>query len=202
METWHLVAGLGNPGPAYERTRHNAGFLLVDRLARRWNVEWASERVFLARLARAQRGPSRVLLCQPQTYMNATGQAVAAIARYHQIPPERVLVVVDDADLPLGQIRLRPAGGSGGHHGLESVIQHLGTTGFPRLRLGIGRQPGTREITGHVLGPFDSAEWQYMEQVLERAADQVECWLEHGLQRAMNLYNGRVNNPSARSEEP
>lgn len=201
MEPCYLVAGLGNPGPAYERTRHNAGFLLAERLALRWQADWSLERAFEARLARVQRGNIRVLLCQPQTYMNASGRSVAALARYYQVPVEQILVVVDDADLPLGQIRLRPGGGSGGHHGLESVTQHLGTAAFPRLRIGIGRQPGAREITDHVLGQFSPEEWQRLQPVLNRAADQVECWLDHGLQLAMNRYNGWAESPSERRDE-
>lgn len=198
---WYLVAGLGNPGPAYERTRHNAGFLVADRLAQRWQADWTWERAFEARLARVPRGPNRVLLCQPQTYMNASGQAVAAVARYHQIPVDRILVVVDDADLPLGQIRMRPGGGTGGHHGLESVTQHLGTTAFPRLRIGIGRQPGAREITDHVLGRFSPEEWERLQKVLEKATEQIECWLDFGLQLAMNRYNGWVERPAERRDE-
>ncbi|MGA4644608.1 aminoacyl-tRNA hydrolase [Limisphaera sp. 4302-co] len=200
MDEWYLVAGLGNPGPQYERTRHNAGFLLADRLARRWQADWSWERAFESRLARALRGERRVLLCQPQTYMNASGRAVAAVARYFQVPADRILVVVDDADLALGQIRMRPGGGTGGHHGLESVTAHLGTPSYPRLRIGIGRQPGAREITAHVLAPFGPEEWERLQAVLDRAAEQVECWLEHGLARAMNLYNGWVQSPSGRSE--
>ncbi|MCS7089490.1 MAG: aminoacyl-tRNA hydrolase [Verrucomicrobiota bacterium] len=200
MESWFLVAGLGNPGKAYERTRHNVGFLLVEHLAQRWQVGWTLQHAFHAQLAQARRGSIPVLLCQPQTYMNASGQAVAAVARYHRIPIDRMLVIVDDADLPLGQIRMRPAGSSGGHHGLESVIQYMGTGNFPRLRIGIGRQPGAREITQYVLGTFTDTEWELMQRVLDRAANQVECWLDHGLQRAMNLYNGWVNDPPPKSE--
>jgi PTH1 family peptidyl-tRNA hydrolase len=201
MEAWYLVAGLGNPGPQYERTRHNAGFLLAECLAQRWGADWSVERTFESRLARVSRGNARVLLCQPLTFMNLSGRAVVALARYFQIPADRILVAVDDADLALGQIRLRPGGGTGGHHGLESVLAHLGTDAFPRLRIGIGRQPGTREITGYVLGPFTAEEWERLQPVLDRAAEQVECWLDHGLARAMNLYNGWVNPPPGRSDE-
>jgi len=192
MEHLRLIVGLGNPGADYARTRHNVGFLLVELLAERWRAKWTTERKFQSRLARAERNQSRVLLCQPQTFMNASGEAVAAMLRFYQGAPEVLLVVVDDADLPLGEIRLRPGGGSGGHHGLESLAQCLGTAAFARLRIGIGRQTGAREITGYVLGRFGKAETEVMAKVLDAAADQAECWLDAGIQQAMNRFNGVV----------
>ena len=142
------------------------------------------ERKFSARLARVERAGQRVILCQPQTFMNDSGEAVGALARFYQLPPERVLMVVDDADLPLGQIRLRPEGSSGGHHGLESIEQQLGSAAYPRLRLGIGRRAeDDREITDYVLGRFTAAERLVMDEVLERAGQQVECWLSDGIAR-------------------
>ena len=192
MENLHLIVGLGNPGAEYAKTRHNAGFTLVELLARRWKADWAGERKFNARIARAKYDGRRVLLCQPQTFMNLSGEAVGAVKDFYQLPLEQVLVAVDDADLPLGEIRLRPGGGTGGHHGLESIGQHLGSDGFARLRLGIGRADGAREITGHVLGRFDAAEAALMEIVFGRAANQVECWLATGIEKAMNQFNGSV----------
>jgi PTH1 family peptidyl-tRNA hydrolase len=192
MENLHLIVGLGNPGADYAKTRHNAGFLLVERLAARWQAEWKNERRFHARLARAEHQDHPVLLCQPQTFMNASGETVGALAKFYRLPRTRILVAVDDADLPLGGIRLRPGGSSGGHHGLESIEQHLGSREFARLRLGIGRQDGLREITDYVLSRFDRGEAALMEKVLDRAADQAECWLAEGVQRAMQL-NGMVS---------
>jgi len=192
MENLHLIVGLGNPGAEYAKTRHNAGFTLVELLARRWKADWAGERKFNARIARAKYDGRRVLLCQPQTFMNLSGEAVGAVKDFYQLPLEQVLVAVDDADLPLGEIRLRPGGGAGGHHGLESIGQHLGSDGFARLRLGIGRADGAREITGHVLGRFDAGEAALMEKVFGRAANQVECWLATGIEKAMNQFNGSV----------
>ncbi len=192
MEHLRLIVGLGNPGAEYARTRHNAGFLLVELLAERWRAGWTVERKFQSRLARARRGQDSVLLCQPQTFMNASGEAVAAVVRFYQSATEDLLVIVDDADLPLGEIRLRPGGGSGGHHGLESLEQLLGTKTFPRLRIGIGRRTDDREITGHVLGRFSPGEAGVMDKVLRTAADQVERWLEAGVQKAMNDFNGVV----------
>jgi PTH1 family peptidyl-tRNA hydrolase len=201
MEPWHLIAGLGNPGEEYARTRHNAGFSLAGKLAARWKADWKSERKFNARVARAKRNGIRVLLCQPRTFMNASGEAVKAVMSFYRLPPEHLLVAVDDADLPLGEIRLRAGGSSGGHHGLESVEQHLGTRAFARLRLGIGRKDGAREITDYVLDRFDAAEAALMEKVLCRAADQEECWLDDGIEMAMNRFNGVVDSPKEEKKQ-
>ena len=193
MESSYLIVGLGNPGADYAKTRHNAGFLLVEQLAARWQVDWKRERRFNAQMARAERRGHRVLLCQPQTFMNASGEAVGAVVSFYRLPRTRILVVVDDADLPLGEVRLRAGGSSGGHHGLESIEQHLGSREFARLRLGIGRQDGAREITDYVLSRFDRVEAALMEKVLDRASRQAECWLNDGIQRAMNQFNGVVD---------
>jgi peptidyl-tRNA hydrolase, PTH1 family len=194
MENWVLIVGLGNPGREYARTRHNAGFLLVEELAARWRAEWTLERKFQSRLARTERGGVTVRLCQPQTFMNVCGEAVQALVDFYQLPRpwSGLLVVVDDADLPLGEVRLRPGGSSGGHHGLESVEQHLGTRDFARLRLGIGRKAGGRELTDHVLSRFSAEETAVVAKVLARAADQTECWLADGTEKAMNQFNGLV----------
>lgn len=197
-----LIAGLGNPGAEYVRTRHNAGFMLVERLAARWRSEWRNERRFTGRVAAFSAAGGSGWLLAPQGYMNASGESVGAMARYYRVPAASVMVVVDDADLPLGSVRMRPDGSSGGHHGLESVEQHLGTRGYPRLRLGIGRQTGgLREITGHVLGAFSRGEAEHFDRVLERAADAVECWLVSGTLVAMNRFNGVVAAPEQRQAE-
>lgn len=201
METLFLIAGLGNPGAEYARSRHNAGFMVVERLATRWQVAWTDSRRFQARLGRFTRSGRSGWLCLPQTYMNASGTAVAAVARFFRVPPERLLVVVDDADLPVGTVRLRPEGSSGGHHGLESVERELGTRAYARLRLGIGRQAGQREITRHVLGAFSPGEWRQFEPVLEHAVAAVECWLTDGVQTAMNRFNRAVTAPEQRQAE-
>lgn len=193
MEEMHLVVGLGNPGARYAKTRHNAGFMVVERLARQWGANWTDEDRFKARVARAQVVERRVLLCLPQTYMNLSGEAVGALTSYYHIAHTNILVLVDDADLALGTLRMRPQGSSGGHHGLDSVEQHLGTREYARLRLGIGRRASdNREIRDYVLGRFDADEHESWNKVLERAASQVECWLEHGMQRAMNEFNGSI----------
>jgi len=193
METLHLIVGLGNPGAEYARTRHNAGFMLVEKLAGQWRADWAGERKFNARMARAERDSGRVLLCEPQTFMNLSGETVGAVVEFYRLAVKQMVVVVDDADLPLGEIRMRPAGSSGGHHGLESIEQHLGTRDFARLRIGIGRRDGARQITNHVLGKFEAAESGLLEKVLDRASGQIDCWLEAGLQKAMSQFNGVID---------
>jgi len=188
-----LIVGLGNPGAEYAKTRHNAGFLLVEKLAASWRVDWKNERKFQARIARIEGQSRRVLLCQPQTFMNASGETVGTVADFYQLPLKQLLVVVDDADLPLGEIRMRSGGSSGGHHGLESIEQHLGSREFARQRLGIGRHDGAREIMDYVLSRFDGAETALMKKVLDRAASQAECWLDEGIEKAMNRFNGVVD---------
>ena len=192
MEDRFLIVGLGNPGAEYAKTRHNAGFMLVDLLAGKWRADWNNEKKFQARVAKTERHGRRVVLCEPQTYMNLSGEAVGALVSFFQLPLKQLIVVVDDADLPLGEIRLRPGGSSGGHHGLESIEAHLATREYARLRIGIGRKDSTRQIAGHVLGRLNSAELALMEKVLARAMDQVECWLAHGLAKAMSQFNGVI----------
>jgi PTH1 family peptidyl-tRNA hydrolase len=193
MENLYLVAGLGNPGRQYARTRHNAGFMVLDQLADRWKAGWAMDKKSNSRIARAERDGKRLILCQPETFMNSSGEAVGALVNFQKIPTGLLLVVVDDADQPFGEIRLRPGGSSGGHHGLESIEQHLGTREYARQRIGIGRDdPAARQITGYVLGQFRPAERDLLEKVLQKACEQIECWLAAGTMQAMNRFNGEV----------
>jgi PTH1 family peptidyl-tRNA hydrolase len=196
-----LIVGLGNPGKDYAKTRHNAGFIVLDQLAKRWRTDWKNEKKFHARMARAGRNERETLLCEPQTFMNSSGEAVAAVVNFYRIELPRMLVIVDDADLPLGQLRLRPSGSSGGHHGLESIEQHLSSREYARLRIGIGRTAGPREITGHVLGRFSSTEAQLADKVFAVATDQAECWLNDGIQKAMNQFNGTIDGPADERKE-
>ena len=201
MDTLYLVAGLGNPGAKYALTRHNAGFLAVERFGKRFSADWKKVSKFQSRIAQVEAGGRRVILCEPQTYMNASGEAIGPLSGYYKIPLERMLVVVDDADLPFGQIRLRAEGSSGGHHGLESIEQRVGSRQFARLRVGIGRtERGLREITGHVLGKFSADEAELLEKVLERTASQIESYLAEGILKAMSQFNGALP-PLLRKEE-
>jgi PTH1 family peptidyl-tRNA hydrolase len=200
MEPLHLIVGLGNPGAEYANTRHNAGFCLVEKLAANWKAGWTNERKFRARMAKAERNGRKVLLCEPQTFMNLSGETVGALKDFYQLPLKQVLVAVDDADLPFGEIRLRSSGSSGGHHGLESIEQHLASREFARLRIGIGRKDGARQIANYVLGKFDTGENALLEKVLERASEQVETWLEAGIEKAMNQFNGVVDSTNEKKK--
>ena len=183
-----LVFGLGNPGKEYERTRHNVGFQILDVLARRYGVSFSSHK-YKALAARVRIGDERVLLVKPITFMNLSGEAVAPIVHFYKVPLTEILVVYDDLDLPLGVLRLRPKGGAGGHKGLKSIIQHLGSNEFPRLRVGIGRPPGRMDAADFVLRPFTKEEEEIMAVVREEAADAIELWVREGLERAMNRVN-------------
>lgn len=193
MDGPFLVVGLGNPGARYRNTRHNAGALLVERIASTHGQGWRNESKFFSELAEVRIGGKKVLLCKPQTFMNLSGEAVVAVSRFYRIDDGSILVGVDDADLPMGTLRLKPSGGSGGHHGLDSIAEHLGSRAFPRLRLGIERPASSvRDIAGHVLGEFSGDERAHFDRVLQRAESQVETTVRDGLQKAMNLYNGEV----------
>lgn len=181
-----VVLGLGNPGEEYARTRHNVGFRVVDALARRWGVE-ARRRKFLAHVAEAERAGARVLLAKPGTYMNASGRSARAILDFYGLAPEALCTVSDDVNLPLGRLRVRRGGSAGGHKGLASVAEHLGTEAFARLRVGVGAPRGERR--DYVLSPFRGAEAEEAEAAVERAADAVECWVGEGVERCMNRYN-------------
>ena len=187
-----IVVGLGNPGRRYARTPHNAGFDTVAALAGRWGCRLRPDTRTRARTAIGRPGGEGVLLVQPQTYMNESGAAVGAIVRYRKAVLEDVIVVLDDADLPPGALRIRGGGGSGGHRGLASVIAHVGGESFARVRIGIGRDAGGGELVEHVLRRPDAAARRVLEETCERAADAVEVWLREGVEPAMNRFNRRA----------
>lgn len=183
-----LIAGLGNPGIKYARNRHNVGFMALDKLARAEHKKFERQR-FNAQLLEVNLAGERVLLVKPQTYMNLSGSAVGKLAAFYRIPRADVMVVYDDLDLPLGKIRLRANGSSGGHHGMESIMNYLGGNDIPRLRIGIGR-PDPQQDVGHVLGNFHDDEMSVLDDVLARAEDALRVWVSDGIVKAMNLYNG------------
>lgn len=183
-----LLAGLGNPGSQYRDTRHNVGFLVVDELARRWRVESWRE-AFSALAAKVSFGDEAVVLAKPLTFMNLSGESVAALAGFYKIDPADVLVIVDEAALPLGRLRARREGSAGGHNGLRSIVQHLGTEAFPRLRIGVGRGDGRRDLSNHVLGRFDASEREEMSAAVLRAAEASEMFVTEGIERVMNAFN-------------
>jgi len=182
-----LIVGLGNPGREYEHTRHNVGFQVVEELAQRYHVTLKRRASWKARVAKIAEIDEGVLLAEPTTFMNLSGWAVREIAAFHKLLPSDVLVVVDDADLPLGRLRLRTSGSAGGHNGLKSVIQELGTVEFPRLRVGVGRQAG--ELKNHVLGRFSVDERTQIDAAVKRAADAAELFAKENILAAMNRFN-------------
>ena len=184
-----LVVGMGNPGEKYENTRHNVGFLTVDQLADRANVP-VQKLKHRALTNTAEVGGVRVLLMKPVTYMNLSGEAVGEAARVYKIPPDRVLVISDDVSLPLGKLRVRKSGSAGGHNGLKSIIQHLGTDQFPRLKVGVGGKPHPDyDMADWVLGKLQGEDKKAMDEAARRAAQAVECLLSQGMDKAMNQYN-------------
>ncbi len=184
----YLIAGLGNPGAEYRRNRHNVGFMLLDRLAERLGLNF-SRFESNALVAKGEVQGRRLILAKPRTYMNLSGQAIGALLRYYKVPLAHFMVAYDDVDLPLGTLRIRPAGGSAGQKGMISIIERLGTQDFPRLRIGIGRPPGRMDAADYVLQDFSAAEMEFLTPTLERAVDAVLTFLTEGLDAAMNKYN-------------
>lgn len=189
-DAWLLLVGLGNPGKKYAENRHNAGFHCLDHLAEAYHLVFDGKRD-KAVLAMGRLAGRRAILAKPQTFMNDSGQAVGAIARFFKVAPGDILVIYDDLDLPQGVIRVRPRGSSGGHRGIESIIEHLGTRDFPRLRVGIGRPPGRMDPKAYVLQDFDDAERETMDEVYGRVLDAVETLIREGVKETMNRFNAR-----------
>ena len=181
-----VIVGLGNPGPKYAGTRHNAGFLCVDRLAERAGIA-LNDRRKTALLGEGRIEGKRVVLVKPRTFMNVSGEAVRYAMDRYRVRAESVLIILDDLDLPLGRVRMRASGGTGGHNGLNSINAALGTQEYARLRIGIGRPQG--ETVGYVLGAFTPEEAPAAEAALGRAADAAEAWLTHGVNHAMDNFN-------------
>ncbi|HAN47104.1 MAG TPA: aminoacyl-tRNA hydrolase [Cyanobacteria bacterium UBA8156] len=184
------IVGLGNPGPQYAQTRHNIGFMVLERLAQRWGAIWREEKRFKGTCAEGGYQGRKIWLLKPQTYMNASGEAAIALLQWHKLPRESLLVVYDDLDLPFGKLRLRANGSAGGHNGIKSCLQHLGGDGFGRLRLGIGRA-GDRETVAHVLGTFRPEEASRLPELLNLATAAIETAIARGLPQAMNEFNAQ-----------
>src|SRR4028119_1695308 len=187
-----LIVGLGNPGAKYDRTRHNIGFEAIDQLARTWQIGLSENRKFQGIFGEGRSGADKIRLLKPTTYMNLSGQSIRAVLDWYKLPPESVLVIYDDMDLPVGKLRLRLSGSAGGHNGIKSAIAHLGTQNFPRLRIGIGKSGTEKDSVSHVLGKFSPHETQLMSEVLQLVVDAVELSLKQGVEKAMSLYNSRT----------
>lgn len=187
MQNIKLIVGLGNPGARYARNRHNVGFLIADEFARAHALDFSRKR-FNAYIAEGALAGARVMLAKPQTFMNLSGEAVGKLCAFYKIAPHDLLVIYDDLDLPLGKLRLRARGSAGGHHGMESIIARLGTSAFPRLRVGIGRPSPDADIA-HVLSDFTADERAVMEETFARAVQAIEVWVAQGIVKAMNRFN-------------
>jgi peptidyl-tRNA hydrolase, PTH1 family len=194
-----LVVGLGNPGRRHRGTRHNLGWEVLDVVARLGGIAIDADDG-LADVGRGSIGGRRVILARPQTYMNASGAAVAYLRRRHRVPPECLLVVCDDLDLPLGTLRMREKGSHGGHNGLRSIVEDLGTTAFPRLRIGIGRPPAGLDPVDFVLERPAADERARLAEAVQRAAEGVVLWITDGIQAAMRHCNARPAAAAAQSE--
>jgi PTH1 family peptidyl-tRNA hydrolase len=184
----YLIIGLGNPGREYRTSRHNIGFMLLDRLAERLGASF-SRLESKALVTKAELNASRLVLAKPQTYMNLSGGAVSSLARFYKIDLSGLLVVCDDIDLPFGMLRLRPGGGSAGQKGMQSIIDSLGTQDFPRLRLGVSRPPGRMDAADYVLQNFSKEETSFLPAILDRGVEAVLTFAQSGLAEAMNRYN-------------
>ncbi len=186
-----IIAGLGNPGSRYDNTRHNVGFHVLDRLSEALDI-----RIYINRggglTGQGFFAGEKILLIKPLTYMNLSGECIGPLASFYKLAPEDVMIVCDDVNLPLGQLRLRTKGRAGGHNGLEDVIRHLGSDAFPRLRVGVGPQPPQIDLVDFVLMPFSAEEKKLCAEAEDRAAKAVRVWLEQGMGAAMNAFNQRI----------
>ncbi|MBU4331647.1 aminoacyl-tRNA hydrolase [Patescibacteria group bacterium] len=186
----HLIIGLGNPGTKYKKTRHNAGFLVIENLAMRVDCNQPLLKKCNALIAKTDIGGTDVLLAQPQTFMNESGKAVQALAHYYKINPKNILIIYDDIDLPLGKIRIREKGSAGGHKGLQSIIDYLNTNEFSRIKIGIGPQPENIPSEKYVLQNFKRNEWKIMqEDMIPKTIEAIECFLKNGIDKTMCEYN-------------
>jgi peptidyl-tRNA hydrolase, PTH1 family len=190
-DTSYLLIGLGNPGREYRDTRHNVGFMLIDRLAVRLNARGMKVQS-KAIVTTAVYESRKLILAKPQTYMNLSGQSAQGLLNFYKLPMENMLVAHDDLDIPFGTIRIRPKGGPGGQGGMASTIEQLGTKDFPRLRIGIGRPPGRMDPAAYVLQDFKREEMKVLSEIIDRAADAALEFVINGLDKAMNKYNGSI----------
>ena len=185
-----LIVGLGNPEPKYDKTRHNIGFDAVDELAKIWQMSLKENNRFQGSFAEGVApGGKKIRLLKPLTYMNRSGQSVRAVTDWYKIDPKSVLVIYDDLDLPTGRLRIRLSGSAGGHNGMKSIISHLGSQDFPRLRIGIGKSDGKKETISHVLGKFAPQETKIIEEILYASVKAIELSLKEGIEQSMNRYN-------------
>lgn len=202
MDSYYVIVGLGNPGRKYDGSRHNAGFEVIDELADRYGIN-RPVHFGKSMIGKGIIGGQKVILMKPLTYMNLSGEAVREICSYFKVDPDLNLVVIsDDIDLPVGHLRIRQKGSAGGHNGLRNIIQHLGSSDFTRIRIGVGGKPDPgADLANHVLGHFSGDDKAVMKEAYEKAADAVVCILEQGPDKAMNLYNTKKESKKAKREK-
>jgi PTH1 family peptidyl-tRNA hydrolase len=186
-----LIVGLGNPGLAYRHNRHNVGFMVAEALAEKIDIPLKRVK-FKAQIGNGKYEGIPVIIAKPLTFMNNSGEAVAPLVRYFKVPLERLLVIHDDMDLPLGTLRMRPSGGSAGHNGMLSIFDKLGTNAIPRLRVGIGRPPGRMDPADYVLQDFPKSDEELLKMVIGQACEAALAFITTGLEKAMNIHNGEV----------
>lgn len=196
MEQIRIIVGLGNPGREYTETRHNVGFMVLDKLAAALGAEWKVDKARKGEFASAP----GVLLVKPQTFMNSSGECVGPVMRYFKFTPEQVLVIYDDISFPVGTLRLRAAGSAGGHNGMKSLIAHLGSEHFPRLRVGIG-VPGQKSMVGHVLGKFSPDERPLLDEALAKSTEAALTVMREGFQAAANRFNIKKEKKPKKKQE-
>ncbi len=189
----YLIAGLGNPGRRYAQSRHNVGFMVLDAIGERLGIP-VTQKKFNSLVGEGRFSGQKVVLLKPQTFMNLSGEAIAPAVRFYKPDPDKVVVIYDDVDLPVGTLRIRKKGGPGTHNGMRSVVQMLGTGDFPRFRIGVGN-PDREDLAGYVLGRARGTEKEELEAAIRRAADAALCMIEDDLDLAMNRYNGNHQHP-------
>ncbi len=189
MKETYLIVGLGNIGPKYAHTRHNAGFDVMERIEQKLGVRLRKKLFFPGEIAETTDGEKKIVLCRPTTFMNKSGECVRQLLRKYQCPPERMIVIYDDIDLPPGKVRIRKDGGAGTHNGMRSIVECIGKTGFPRIRVGTGDRPAGEDLVKWVLGRYTPEEKVVMDAAFDRAAESALCWVKDGIDAAMNAGN-------------
>ena len=189
MKETYLIVGLGNIGPKYAHTRHNAGFDVMERIEQKLGVRLRKKLFFPGEIAETADGEKKIVLCRPTTFMNKSGECVRQLLRKYQCPPERMIVIYDDIDLPPGKVRIRKDGGAGTHNGMRSIVECIGKTGFPRIRVGTGDRPAGEDLVKWVLGRYTPEEKVVMDAAFDRAAESALCWIKDGSDAAMNAGN-------------
>lgn len=187
---WHLyiIVGLGNPGKEYEETRHNTGFMVLDRLAEKYGIDVRKQKC-KALLGQGEINGEKVILVKPQTYMNLSGEAVSEVMKFYKIEKENVIIIFDDIDLPVGKLRVKERGSAGTHNGVKSIVSLLGTTEFKRIKVGVGKQRIGEDLVNHVLGKFPKEDRVLLDEAIEKAVTATEMILEKGVAAAMNQFN-------------